>query len=175
MWLSGILGHGVSSLISQWGTTIKSPWVCNKPLCGPSQLLSLDTRWRTGQGFPIFNLQQSQWRVLSCTARSHITSPWGQRLAEHKKRSSLACRDQAWTNTTSGRAAPHSNQVVVELMYGLLQVHIVPSRYPSWYDLSIMLLGHKTTNKQTLPVGQHYDVNMTDAHCPKSVPVLIWP
>ena len=29
MWLSGISGHGVNSLISQWGSTIKSPWVCS--------------------------------------------------------------------------------------------------------------------------------------------------
>ena len=28
MWLSGESGHGASSLISQWDSTIKSPWVC---------------------------------------------------------------------------------------------------------------------------------------------------
>ena len=27
MWLSGIWGHGADSLASQWGSTIRSPWV----------------------------------------------------------------------------------------------------------------------------------------------------
>ena len=78
----------------------------------------------------------SQQRVLhKCLtpSRSWISPhfPRGRETSKHNKRqcplwelhSSLARRHLVLSNTTSGGAAPHSNRIVVELMYGLLHVH----------------------------------------------------